>query len=219
MAQKGGGGGGGGRSCLQVVAGIAGITLAALAGGAPPGRTASSAAGESAGSPAAGRAQLDRAALARPDPGRRTLHRLNRTEYANAVRDLLGVEIDVDALLPADDEQHGFDNNAEALSVSPTLIERYLAAAQRISLLAVGDLGLRPTARTYPVHGGLDQDGTVSNRRGFALAHACPPNSLLAMGVDLAAARVNEWDDEALEGLERAAAVFGFERGKGRAKA
>ena len=125
-------------------------------------------------------AQLDRAALARPDPGRPTLHRLNRAEYANAVRDLLGVEIDVNALLPADDEQHGFDNIAAVLSVSPTLIERYLAAAQRISRLAVGDLGLRPAGRAYPVHGGLDQDGTVSDdlpfgsRGGVAVRHDFP---------------------------------------------
>ena len=125
-------------------------------------------------------AELDRAATASPDPGRPAVHRLNRAEYANAIRDLLGLELDVNALLPADDEHHGFDNIADVLSVSPTLIERYLAAAQSISQLAVGDVGLRPVARTYPVHGGTDQDGAMSDdlpfgsRGGAAIRHNFP---------------------------------------------
>ena len=124
--------------------------------------------------------ELDNAALADPDPGRPTIHRLNRAEYANVIRDLFGLEIDVNGLLPADDEQHGFDNIAEVLSVSPTLIERYLAAGRRISQLAVGDLGLRPAGAVYPVHGALDQDGTVSDdlpfgsRGGVAVHHNFP---------------------------------------------
>ena len=124
--------------------------------------------------------ELDRAALDRPDPGRPAIHRLNRAEYANAIRDLFGLDVAVNALLPADDEHHGFDNIAEVLSVSPTLIERYLAAARRISQLAVGDPSLRPVAATYPVHGGLDQDGTVSDdlpfgsRGGIAIRHHFP---------------------------------------------
>ena len=124
--------------------------------------------------------ELDQAALDRPDPGRSAIHRLNRAEYANAIRDLLGLDIDVNALLPADEEHHGFDNIAEVLSVSPTLIERYLAAARRISQLAVGDPRLRPVAATYPVHGGLDQEGTVSDdlpfgsRGGVAIRHHFP---------------------------------------------
>ena len=124
--------------------------------------------------------ELDRAAMARPDPGRPAIHRLNRVEYANAIRDLLGIEVDVRALLPADDEHHGFDNIADVLSVSPTLIERYLAAAQRISQLAVGDLGRRPVAETYPVHGGLNQDEAISvdlpfgSRGGIAIQHNFP---------------------------------------------
>ena len=125
-------------------------------------------------------AELDRAAAATPDPGRPALHRLNRAEYANAIRDLLGLEIDVNALLPADDEHHGFDNIADVLSVSPTLIERYLAAAQRISQLAVGDSGVRALGTSYPVHGGMDQDGAVSDdlpfgsRGGVAVHHNFP---------------------------------------------
>ncbi len=124
--------------------------------------------------------ELDRAAVAAPDPGRAAVHRLNRVEYANAVRDLFGLEIDAQALLPPDDEHHGFDNIAEVLSVSPTLIDRYLAAARRISQLVVGDAALRPVAETYPIHGGLNQDDAVSldlplgSRGGVSIEHHFP---------------------------------------------
>jgi len=83
---------------------------------------------------------LDREADAHPHPGRSLLHRLNRTEYANAVRDLLALDIDVAALLPPDDSAYGFDNVADALSVSPSLLERYAAAAD-------GRRRLDPTSR------------------------------------------------------------------------
>lgn len=84
--------------------------------------------------------ELDRAAAADPNPGRPpALHRLNRTEYANAIRDLLGIEIDGAAMLPADEQAHGFDNNADALTVTPALQGRYLLAAAKIARLAVGD--------------------------------------------------------------------------------
>ena len=84
--------------------------------------------------------ELDRAAEAHVNPGRTAeLHRLNRTEYANAVRDLLGVEIDPKAMLPPDEQAHGFDTNADALSMQPALLDRYLAAAAKIARLAVGD--------------------------------------------------------------------------------
>ena len=69
----------------------------------------------------------DRLAQAKPNPGRPTLHRLNRTEYGNAVRDLLALEIDVSELLPADDIGYGFDNIGDVLQVSPVLLERYLS--------------------------------------------------------------------------------------------
>ncbi len=75
----------------------------------------------------------DRLAEAKPNPGRATLHRLNRTEYANAVRDLLALEIDVAELLPADDIGYGFDNIGDVLQVSPVLLERYLSVARKIS--------------------------------------------------------------------------------------
>jgi mono/diheme cytochrome c family protein len=81
---------------------------------------------------------LDAQARQNPDPGIKPVHRLNRTEYGNAVRDLLDIEVDVADLLPADDESYGFDNIAGVLRISPSLLEQYLAAAHKISSLAVG---------------------------------------------------------------------------------
>jgi hypothetical protein len=81
---------------------------------------------------------LDRAAQGTTRPGYKPVHRLNRTEYGNAVRDLLDLQVDVTDLLPADDESHGFDNIAGVLRVSPSLLEQYLSAARRVSSLAVG---------------------------------------------------------------------------------
>src|SRR5262249_37862929 len=82
---------------------------------------------------------LDRAAAARPDPGSpAAVHRLNRAEYTNAIRDLLAVDIDGAALLPVDDAGYGFDNIGDVLSVSPGLLDRYMAAAQKIARMAVG---------------------------------------------------------------------------------
>src|SRR5687768_3821101 len=95
-------------------------------------------------------AELDRAAAANPNPGRPAdLHRLNRAEYANAVRDLLGVQVDGTLILPPDEQAHGFDTNADALSVVPALLDRYLTAAAKISRLAVGDPALRPAFERY----------------------------------------------------------------------
>ena len=94
--------------------------------------------------------ELDRAAAANPNPGRPAdLHRLNRAEYANAIRDLLGVQVDGTMLLPPDEQAHGFDTNADALSVVPALLDRYLTAAAKISRLAVGDPTLRPAFERY----------------------------------------------------------------------
>jgi hypothetical protein len=81
---------------------------------------------------------LDRVAVAKPNPGRTdTFRRLNRTEYKNVIRDLLALDVDVDALLPSDDSSHGFDNVTLG-DLSPTLLERYLTASYKISRLAVG---------------------------------------------------------------------------------
>ena len=107
---------------------------------------------------------LDRAATAHPNPGRVPLiHRLNRTEYRNAIRDLLAVddlpkEMDISLLLPPDEIGEGFDNMADALFVSPSLIERYVGAARKISRLAVGDLAVPRMIDTYQLSGQLPQD-------------------------------------------------------------
>jgi hypothetical protein len=118
---------------------------------------------------------LDRAAAAKPNPGRAPLHRLNRTEYGNAVRDLLAVETDVTALLPADDESNGFDNIADVLKVSPSLLEQYLAASSKIAALAVGDPSLTTVSQVYQVPPDLAQEdhieGLPLGTRGGILIH------------------------------------------------
>ncbi|MEO8259087.1 MAG: DUF1592 domain-containing protein [Acidobacteriota bacterium] len=122
---------------------------------------------------------LDRAAADRPRPGRTAMHRLNRAEYANAVRDLLALEIDAAALLPPDDESSGFDNNADVLTLSPSLMERYLSASWNISRHAVGNLDIAPGTAVYRVRPDLSQDQHVEGlppgtRGGILVRHAFP---------------------------------------------
>ena len=100
---------------------------------------------------------LDRAAAAAPNPGAAVLHRLNRAEYANAVRDLLDLPIDAAAMLPGDDSSDGFDNIATVLSVSPALMQAYVSAAEKISRLAVGDPTTTSEVATYPAPRGISQ--------------------------------------------------------------
>ena len=101
---------------------------------------------------------LDDAARIRPTPGRPLAHRLNRAEYANAIRDLLALEIDAASLLPPDDSSAGFDNNADVLGVSPVLLESYLTAAERITALALGDRSIPPAGEVYRVRQDESQD-------------------------------------------------------------
>ena len=123
---------------------------------------------------------LDQAAAAKPNPGRVGVHRLNRAEYANAVRDLLGIEVDGRSMLPPDDSGYGFDNIADVLSVSPALLARYLSAAAQISRMAVGDPKIPPSIQTYTVSPKLLQDSRMSedlpfgSRGGIALLHEFP---------------------------------------------
>ena len=101
---------------------------------------------------------LDRIAAAKPDPGRTdTFRRLNRTEYHNAIRDLLALDIDVSSLLPSDDSSHGFDNVTVG-ELSPTLLERYLSAAQKISRLAIGGAARAPGGDTIELPADLTQE-------------------------------------------------------------
>jgi hypothetical protein len=103
---------------------------------------------------------LDDYAAANPNPGRATLRRLNRSEYSNAVRDLLSLDVDIRESLPTDDTGYGFDNIADVLSVSPTLMDRYLAVAGRVSRLAVGLAPEQPSTFTYL----LPKEGSILNQ-------------------------------------------------------
>lgn len=111
-------------------------------------------------------AGLDRAALIRPDPGRPSLHRLNRAEYRNAVRDLLAVDIEA-SLLPADNAAYGFDNNADALTLSSALTERYLGAAAKVSQMALGRPRGTPAPETILVPTDRDQSIRVGDDLPF----------------------------------------------------
>lgn len=126
-------------------------------------------------------ASLDKAAALKPNPGRVAVHRLNRTEYTNAIRDLLALDIDGKSLLMADDvDQHGFNNIAGVLSVSPALLEGYISAARKVSRLAVGDTKLAPVIENYDVPGNLTQEERMSedlpfdSRGGISVQHRFP---------------------------------------------
>ena len=108
--------------------------------------------------------ELDRAATAHPNPGRtNNFHRLNRTEYQNAIRDLLALDLDASAWLPGDDAAYGFDNNADVLSISPTLFDGYLSAAAKIARLAVGDMSMAADLSAYGFGALLLQQGRISD--------------------------------------------------------
>ena len=104
---------------------------------------------------------LDRAWEARNTPGRYVVHRLNRAEYANAVRDLLAVDLDVSELLPTDGAEYGFDNIATSLKTSPLLLEGYLNAAERVSAMAVGDPKVKPGTTEHSIPREFSQNGYI----------------------------------------------------------
>ena len=126
--------------------------------------------------------RLDRAAATHPNPGAPALHRLNRAEYRNSIHDLLGLDVDVETLLPADNITHGFDNMSEALTVTPTLMEAYVRAAGKIGRLAVGDPGMQPIVDTYRVATNFSQirhvEGTpFGTRGGISVVHNFPADA------------------------------------------
>jgi mono/diheme cytochrome c family protein len=133
---------------------------------------------------------LDRAAAADPNPGRAVVHRLNRAEYGNAIRDLLALEIDARALLPGDNSDHGFDNIADALSVSPALLDRYLSAARKISRLAVGRQTMKDSL-TYQLGRSWYQDDRMSedlpfgSSGGVAIPYEFPVDGEYAVRIKL----------------------------------
>jgi hypothetical protein len=126
-------------------------------------------------------AALDAASATRPNPGRVPVHRLNRTEYANAIRDLLSLELDARSLLLADEPDHqGFDNVASVLSVSPALLESYLSAASTVSRLALADPTINPVVDTFKIPTALVQDDRTTealpfgSRGGTAIRYLFP---------------------------------------------
>jgi mono/diheme cytochrome c family protein len=122
---------------------------------------------------------LDRAARLNPNPGRPAVHRLNRAEYSNAVRDLLTVDIKPGTALPVDDSGYGFDNIGEVLTLSPALLEKYLSVARRVSRLAVGDPAIKPTEERFqPRRMGrgerVSDDLPFYSRGGLSVQHYFP---------------------------------------------
>ena len=148
--------------------------------------------------------ELDAHARTEPNPGRPALHRVNRTEYANAIRDLLALDVDTTALLPADDSSYGFDNVAGSLGVSPVLLERYVAAAGKISRLAIGDTTMPDRQQKYLVAGDLTQNEHLpgmpfGTRGGAEFSHHFPVDAEYIVRADL---------------VERGGRMFGANLGK-----
>ncbi len=148
-------------------------------------------------------AALDRAAQAKPDPGRtETFRRLNRTEYQNAIRDLLDLQIDAAALLPADDASHGFDNVTVG-NLSPTLLDRYVSAAEKISRLALGTPRRTPGGDTVRLRPDLTQESHLAGlppgtRGGAVVPYTFPRDGEYEIQIRLARDR-----NELVEGLRR----------------
>jgi hypothetical protein len=136
--------------------------------------------------------QLDANALAHPDPGAPAIHRLNRLEYGNTIRDLLGLEVDANALLPGDDSGYGFDNIADVLSVSPVLLEKYMSAARKIAKSAVGAMDIPAEETEFLVPFGTPTDVRVSedlplgSRGGYAVHYNFPLDAEYVIRVTLA---------------------------------
>ena len=150
---------------------------------------------------------IDRAAAANPSPGRAPLHRMNRAEYENAIRDLLALDVDSSTLLPADDSSRGFDNIADVLGVSPSLLERYVSAAAKISRLAVGERDAAPTQVTYSVRGDLSQNQTLEGqapgtRGGTTIRHNFPVDGEYQLRLSLLKLSFGQVFGEGAEGEE-----------------
>jgi cytochrome c551/c552 len=127
--------------------------------------------------------ELDHAAAAHPNPGHPTIHRLNRAEYSNAIRDLLALDIKPGSKLPADDTGYGFDNIGDVLSLSPVLVDRYMSVGRMVSRLAVGDPNLKPEVNEFesprPGRGGVrnervGNDLPFDSAGGMVIQYAFP---------------------------------------------
>ena len=142
-------------------------------------------------------AELDRSAAAHLNPGRPTIHRLNRAEYSNAIRDLLALDIKPGAMLPADDTGYGFDNIGEVLSLAPILIERYVSVGRKVSRLAVGDATIKPESVEFrpPKRGGgsrrserVSDDLPFDSAGGLSVSYRFPLDAEYVIKVKLAPA-------------------------------
>ena len=154
---------------------------------------------------------LDSAAAEAPRPGRAPLHRLNRTEYGNAIRDLLGFTVDVESLLPADASSHGFDNVSDVLKTSPLLLERYLTVGLRLAATALGDTTIEPRAAHYEPRPDLSQNRWIEGlplgtRGGLVVEHYFPTDAEYDFRPEL-------WEAAAstVRGLEGFATPFEYE--------
>ncbi|MEE2792496.1 MAG: DUF1592 domain-containing protein [Acidobacteriota bacterium] len=136
--------------------------------------------------------EIDTAAAADPDPGRSAVfHRLNRTEYQNAIRDLLAVDMDIASLLPLDGQNFGFDNNGDALAFSPLLLDRYLSVSRHVSRMAIGTPSSAPVATTYHVETDFGQDDRIDGlpygtRGGMLIRHPFPLDAEYEIDIKLA---------------------------------
>jgi len=147
---------------------------------------------------------LDRTAAAHPNPGRTaTIRRLTRTEYHNAVRDLLAVDVDVTSLLPGDESSYGFDNVTVG-DLSPTLLDRYISAAEKISRLAVGRPGRTPGGDTIRIVPDLTQEGPVEGLPIGTRGGVVVPYTFAADGEYEFEIRLRRDRDEKVEGLSEA---------------
>jgi mono/diheme cytochrome c family protein len=141
--------------------------------------------------------EIDRDAAARPNPGiTERFHRLNRAEYQNAIRDLLALDIDVAALLPADDMSHGFDN-AAGMKMTPTLLDSYMVAARQVSRVAIGSPAIRPTAETFRLKADLSQDVSfdtlpLGTRGGTAIRYNFPLDGEYQFALETLGANADE---------------------------
>lgn len=136
--------------------------------------------------------QLDANAIAHPDPGAPAIHRLNRLEYGNTIRDLLGLEVDVNTMLPGDDSGYGFDNIADVLSVSPVLLEKYMSAARKISRVAVGAMDIPAEESEFivpfgtPTNVRVSDDLPLGSRGGWAVHYNFPLDAEYVIRVTMA---------------------------------
>ena len=153
-------------------------------------------------------AELDHASTINLNPGRPTIHRLNRLEYGNAIRDLLALEVDTDTFLPSDDMAYGFDNNADILTVVPGLLARYMSAARKLSRLAIGDPSIDADIVHYPISSLLVQDDQMNDdlpfgsRGGTTIRHYFPLDGEYVVSIKLqSGVRGQQGIDVRLDGM------------------